>query len=110
MPSLPTNPASTLSMQAVMEGNFRREQKTDDQLKHCQVLQVGAENLYPNQGLPVAFLVGRGLLYYHCSCRGEPCDDLILPMTKIDSIMHLSHPHPLGDYLEPQNTLEKIQD
>lgn len=54
-------------------------------------------------------MVKKGLLYYHFNYWGEPCDLLIVPRMKIDSIMHLAHSHLLGGYLRPQNILEKIQ-
>lgn len=90
-PSLPMNSLSTLSQQVVRKGNFKREQKTNNWLKHCwsQVLHVDVENLHPNQGLPVA-------------C---PCDHLLVPGSTINSIMHLT-----CSYLGPQNILKMIRD
>lgn len=99
-PSLATNPLSTLSQQTLREGNFRREPKADDWLKYCwgQVLQINGDNLHLNQGLPY-FMVKRGLIFYHCSHWDEPCDLLVVLWTKINSMMHLAHSHPLSSHL-----------
>lgn len=66
-PSIPANPLSNLSHQALGEGNFGRQQKEADQLKHCwgQILLFDDESQRSN--LPLTyFLVKNGLLYYQC--------------------------------------------
>lgn len=103
-------PPSVPSQQAAREGNFRREQKQDDQAEG--LLVAGAAD---QEGQPVPQpRTAHGLLpsreYYHCNHWGEPCDLLIFLQTKIDSIMQLAHAHPLGSQLRPQNTLDKIWD
>lgn len=74
------------------------------------MLQVNGENQHPNKELPTAyFMVKNGLLYYHCSCCGNLCELLVIPRSKIDSIMHLAHYYLLGGHVGLLNTLEKIQ-
>lgn len=53
------------------------------------------------------FLVRNWLLYYHCDSCGKPCELLVMPHLKIDTVMHLAHIHLLGGHLGPQNVLEK---
>lgn len=99
--------------QAAREGNFGREQKRDDWLQHCwdKMLHIDGENTNPNQALPVAcFLVKNRLLYLHCDYHSKPCNLLIVPHTKIDTVIYLALTHSLGGHLGPLNTLEKVQD
>lgn len=68
--------------QVIREGSFGREQKKDDQLKHCwsQVLQFNGENTNPNQVLPVVyFMVRNGLFYQWCDHCSKPYELIIMP-------------------------------
>ncbi|KAK3523233.1 hypothetical protein QTP86_024513, partial [Hemibagrus guttatus] len=102
-----------MARRVTREGSFGREQKEDDQLKHCwgQVLQVEGVNTHPGNQLPAAyFLIKGGLLYYHPECHGEPCDLLVVPHTWTALLLHLAHTHPLGRHLGPRKTLENLKD
>lgn len=72
---------------------FGKDQKEDNQLKHCWglVLHIDGENTHPNQEVPTPyFLVQNGLLYFQCNRCGEPCDHLVMPHTKIDTVIYLA--------------------
>lgn len=91
----PTPPRclTVLFQQATWKGNFRRDQKADNYLKHCwgQVLEVDGVKQQPDHESD-PFLVKRRLLYYHCNCQGKSCDLLVIPRKKIVSIIHWPTP------------------
>lgn len=97
--------------QVTQEGNLEREQKEDDSLRHCwgQVRMIDGIDQHPEQQLPdTYFMVSNGLLYYWTECRGQPCDLLVVPCSKMQSLMHLAHSHPLGGHVKPHITLAKL--
>ncbi|KAF4075159.1 hypothetical protein AMELA_G00231410 [Ameiurus melas] len=106
--SLPRYPG-----QVSREGQFGREQKEDDRLKHCwaQVSAIEGIDQSPDLRLPnTYFLVKGGLLHQRACHRGEQVDLLVVPRMKTPLVMHLAHANPLGGHLGPQNTLEKLRD
>lgn len=108
-PAPPTNPPSILFQQVAREGNFGREQKADNHLKHCwcQVLEVNGVRQQPEQETPTAyFLVKKGLLYYCYQRCSETLNLLIFPQSKI---IYLAYTHTLRGYLRACNVLEKLQ-
>lgn len=69
-------------------------------MKHCwsQVQQVKGER--SKKWAP----------YHHMEQRGEPCELLVISRQSTPRLMHLANTYPLGGYLGPQNTSEKLQD
>lgn len=99
--------------QVTQEGNLGHKQKEDDRLRHCwgQVRLIDGTDQQPGQHLPVTyFLVSNGLFYFWLEHRGQLCDLLIIPRTKILPPMHLAHSHPLSSHLGTHNTLVKLWD
>lgn len=94
--------------QQVNQGeNFARAQKEDNWLKYCwsQVRVIEGKEIQSQHPLPETFFLIWGvLLYYHQECRGDPCDLLIVPRSKVDTVLHLTHIHPLWGHLGPQRT------
>lgn len=54
------------------------------------------------------FQIQNSLLYYHCTRHGESCYLIVVPCTKVDTIMYLAHSHPLGGHQGAQNMLQLI--
>lgn len=92
-----------------MRGELWLGTEVDGHFKHCwnQVLEIERQI---QVGLATFFKVKNRLLYYYCHHLGKLCDLLIVSCSKINSLIHLAHYHPLGGQLGEKNTFEKIRD
>lgn len=76
-----------------------------------QVLEIDIESQMLGQLLPATcFLLKNGLLHYRCPCHRGPENLLVVPQSKIDTVIHPVHTHLLVGHLEAENTFEKIRD
>lgn len=67
--------------------------------------------MHVGQALPASyFLIKGGHLYFLKEHRGQMLNLLVVSHSKVGTIMHLTHSHPLGGHLRACSTLERIRD
>lgn len=101
-PPPPSDPLFCVNQQVTCKGNSGREQKEENWLKHSwtHLWIIEEDPVQLHQPLPVAyFLICNSMLYYHCDHHGEPQDLLIVPCTKVESVLHVAHTQQLGGHL-----------
>ncbi|XP_026146496.1 uncharacterized protein LOC113120717 [Carassius auratus] len=93
-------------------GAFAKEQHEDDRLKNCwsQVRVAEGEDLQPAPHPIPHFVIRNGLLYCAAQRRGEEKLLLVVPRSKIGTVMELAHAHPMAGHLGAQNTVQRIRD
>lgn len=77
-------------------------QKENDRLKHCwgHMQQIEGVIQNPEQHLSTAyFLVKGGILYLLTDHWGQPCDLLVIPCSRTQLLLHLSHSNPMRGHL-----------
>ncbi len=89
-----------------------KEQLEDDRLKHCwrQVRVIEGKDVQPPPHPTPHFVFQNGLLYCVAQRRGEEVKLLVLPRSKTETILELTHSHPMVGHLGAQNTAQRIRD
>ncbi|XP_073793550.1 uncharacterized protein [Danio rerio] len=101
-----------LFQQVSRGGSFGRAQREDDTLRNCwsQVRVVeGQERLPAPHPLP-HFIIQNCLLYCVAERRGERRTLLVVPKSKMSTILELAHTHPMAGHLGAANTIQRIRD
>ncbi len=111
-PQVRPNPFLDLYKQVTGGGSFAKDQREDDRLKHCwtQVRVVEGKETQPGPHPLPHFIVWNGLLYCVTQRRGEEKTLLVVPRTKMETVLELAHSHPLAGYLGAANTTQRIRD
>uniref|UniRef100_A0A8C1LU18 Gypsy retrotransposon integrase-like protein 1 n=1 Tax=Cyprinus carpio TaxID=7962 RepID=A0A8C1LU18_CYPCA len=93
-------------------GTLANEQRGDERLKHCwsQVRVAEGEDLQPAPHPTPHFVVQNGLLYCVAQRRGEEKTLLVVPRSKVQTVLELAHAHPMAGHLGAQNTAQRIRD
>ncbi|KAI2652404.1 Retrovirus-related Pol polyprotein [Labeo rohita] len=89
-----------------------KEQHADDRLKHCwtQVRIIEGQETQPGPHPLPYFVVQNGLLYCVAQRRGEEKQLLVVPKSKTETVLELTHSHPLAGHLGAHNTTQRIRD
>uniref|UniRef100_A0A9J7XPR1 Gypsy retrotransposon integrase-like protein 1 n=1 Tax=Cyprinus carpio carpio TaxID=630221 RepID=A0A9J7XPR1_CYPCA len=93
-------------------GTLANEQRGDERLKHCwsQVRVAEGEDLQPAPHPTPHFVVQNGLLYWCRAAKGEEKTLLVVPRSKVQTVLELAHAHPMAGHLGAQNTAQRIRD
>lgn len=111
-PPTSTNPLHDLFQQVTREGLFAKEQKENDRLRNCwsQVMVLEGKQWMVGHLPDQYFKITDGLLYYAAQRRGEVVDLLVVPRTKVGTVLELARTHPMSGHLGACNTLERVRD
>lgn len=101
-----------LYQQITAGGSFGKEQREDDQLRNCwHQVQIDDGQVRQPASHPMPyFLVQNGLLYCVTPGRGEEKLLLVVPKTKMATVIELAHTHPIAGHLGASNTIQRIRD